>query len=285
VRARHRLVIEGNVDRAVLESGGDMEVHGSIMSSKLRAGGDNAALAGIFDSIEHVPSMLAEVATRARELRDAAGSRGQDMGYGLSVQLVIERIYKGLLAPLAEASAHLHAAGPQHEDLAEQFHEWHRQLSTAANIRLSASQFSDIIGRMGALVDSIRDLVHSRANLVVQYVQASEAEATGVITVRGKGIFNSRLTAWSGLVAEHHKAVVRGGSVMSHGPIHVAEVGSPGGSTMHVQLGRGGSLDAMLVYGGTVVTTPGGNHRFLADRSNVKVELVNNTLDVSSLAA
>jgi hypothetical protein len=55
---------------------------------------------------------------------------------------------------------------------------------------------------------------------------------------------------------------------------------------MQVQLGgRAAQLEAELVYSGTVVAGPGNSHRFIADRSSVKITFRESGMDVESLAA
>jgi hypothetical protein len=73
--------------------------------------------------------------------------------------------------------------------------------------------------------------------------------------------------------------------VSAHGPISINELGSPGGARMNVQLGKGASLDANVVYAGTVILGPGHSHRFLADRSGVRIRFPDGAMDVQSLAA
>lgn len=286
VVAGHDLLVEGNVDRAHLESSGSMEVWGTIMSSVLRAGGERAVAASIIDRVAEAPNQLSEAATRARELRDAAKARGTELSHALSIQLVIERMYRPMLSNLLSASEELRESGPEHAWLADAFASWHRTLSTAAVSNLSTDGFMTLLNELGRHVDTLRRAVEHSSDLSVRYMQASEAEATGKVTLAGKGIFNSSITAWEGLIADHPRAVVRGGSIISHGPVVACEIGSPGGATMRVQLGKGSSLDANLVYAGTLITGPGHAHRFIADRSNVKIRFDDhNGMNVDSLAA
>jgi hypothetical protein len=66
----------------------------------------------------------------------------------------------------------------------------------------------------------------------------------------------------------------------------VHEVGSPAGATTIVQLGANASLDSDRACAGTVVTGPGYTHRFVADRSHVKVDFDSGgSMNVESLAA
>lgn len=285
VVARHELVVEGSVDRAYLESGGHMEVRGSIMSSVLRAGGRRAVAAGIFDRVAPVPAALAEAATRARELRDAAEGRGQELSHGLSLQLIFERLYRSLIAGLLDAAAELRKAGAEHTAEADQFETWHRLLQTAAVNNLGADAFIRLLDELSRKVEDIRRAVKEQSDLVVNYMQSSEAEATGRVTLAGKGIFNSRIVAWGGMEARYGAAVVRGGSIVTHGPVQVSEIGSPGGTRMTVQLGRGARLESSRVYAGTVVVGPGHTHRFIADRSHVRIGFDDSGMRVESLAA
>jgi hypothetical protein len=284
--ARDEIVVEGNVDRAVIESGSSIRVDGSIMSSVLRAGGERAVAATIADRVLELPRQLGVVSGQARQFRDQAIGRGTEISHGLSLQLVLERIHKSVLPTIASVADDLAEAGPSHQSAAERVSRWHRQLATAANNSLRPEEFQSILLEVGALVDDIRKAIDRPADLFVNYMQTSEAEATGTVTLDGKGIFNSRIVAWGGLLATHIEAVVRGGSMVSQGDVRVREIGSPAGAKTSVQLGKNASLQADRVYAGTVVSGPGYAHRFVADRSSVNVVFDSGgSMNVESLAA
>ena len=284
--ARDEIIIDGNVERAHVESGGSMRVAGSIMSSVLRAGGERAVAATIADRVFDLPKALGLVAAQARQFRDQGESRGTDVSHGLSVQLVLERIHRGVLPSLWSIVEDVRDAGPAHAETAERAARWHRLLATAANISLTPDRFQEILAEVSALSEDVRRAIEQPADLVVTYMQASEAEATGAVTLVGKGIFNSRIVAWGGLVSQHYEAVFRGGSILSHGKVHVREVGSPAGASTVVQLGKGAALEADRAFAGTVVSGPGYTHRFVADRSCIKVDFdTGGTMNVESLAA
>ncbi|MCW2972289.1 MAG: hypothetical protein JWN72_562 [Thermoleophilia bacterium] len=286
VIARDSIVVAGTVERAHLESGGSIEVHGSIMSSTLRAGGERAVAATIADRVLELPHALGLASLQARQFRDVATRGGKEFSHGLSIQLVMERHHRQILVHLASIVEDLREAGPAHHGTADDAANWLRQLSTAANISLTPEEFGELLVGIGALADDVQRAIEQPADLQVSYMQASEAEATGVVTITGKGIFNSRVVAWGGLSATNVEAVVRGGSVVAHGPVRIREVGSPAGAKTVVQLGSGGELAAERAYAGAVVIGPGGAHRFVADRSNVKVDFDGGgMMNVESLAA
>jgi hypothetical protein len=277
---------KGTVERGHLESGGSIEVHGSIMSSTLRAGGERAVAATVADRVLDLPHALGLASLQARQFRDVANKGGKEFSHGLSIQLVMERHHRQILVNLASVIEDLREAGPAHYGTADDAASWLRQLSTAANISLSPEQFHEILVGIGAFAETIQCAISQPADLLVSYMQASEAEATGTVTIVGKGIFNSRVVAWGGLSANNVEAVVRGGSVISHGPVRVREVGSPAGAKTVVQLGSTGGLEAERAYAGAVIIGPGGAHRFVADRSNVKVDFDSGgMMNVASLAA
>lgn len=284
--ARDEILVEGNVDRARLESGGSIRVEGSIMSSVLRAGGERAVAATIADRVLELPRSLGLVAAQARQMRDSGASRGTEVSHGLSVQLVLERIHRNVLPNLATVVEDLREAGPGHAAAAERAARWHRLLATAANVSLTPEQFHEVLVEVNALASDVQHACENPADLIVSYVQASEAEATGKVTITGKGIFNSRIVAWGGMEAQQREAVFRGGSVLSHGQVHVREIGSPAGAKTVLQLARGAQLEADRAYAGTVVVGPGYTHRFVADRSCVRVGFDGDgAMNVESLAA
>ncbi|MBC7461065.1 MAG: DUF342 domain-containing protein [Thermoleophilia bacterium] len=286
VIARDSIIVGGTVERAHLESGGSIEVNGSIMSSTLRAGGERAVAATIADRVLDLPHALGLASLQARQFRDVATKGGKEFSHGLSIQLVMERHHRQILVHLASIVEDLREAGPAHLGTADDAAHWLRQLSTAANISLTPEQFGELLIGVGALADDVQRAIEQPADLVVSYMQASEAEATGLVTITGKGIFNSRVVAWGGLSATNAEAVVRGGSVIAHGPVRIREVGSPAGAKTVVQLGSGGGLEAERAYAGAVVIGPSGAHRFVADRSSVKVDFDGGgMMNVESLAA
>jgi hypothetical protein len=263
-----------------------MRIEGSIMSSVLRAGGERAVAATIADRVLELPRELGIVAAQARQFRDQGEARGTEISHGLSVQLVLERIHRTVLPSLASIVEDLREGGPTHASAADRAAKWHRTLATAANIALTPEQFQEVLVEVTALAADVQRATEQPADLAVAYMQASEAEASGTVTITGKGIFNSRVVAWGGLRAEQYDAVFRGGSIVSHGQVHVREVGSPAGAKTLVQLAKGAELEADRAYAGTVITGPGYTHRFVADRSCVKIGFDSSgSMNVESLAA
>jgi hypothetical protein len=285
VTAGHRLYIGGNVDRGHLESGDTMQVMGTVMSSVLRAGGERAVAAKVVDRIESIPSDLATANIQASELRLNAEERGSNVSYGLSVQLILERMYRYVFTALDEVAAELHAAGEKYDPVANDISRWKRSLATAAISSITPETFGEVIHGLGMLVADYRSLVEKKADLVVGYVQSSEIEATGMLTLTGKGAINSHIVAWEGLATTTSEGIVRGGSLTAHGPVRVSEIGSPGGSTMQVVLGKEALLEAGRAYAGTVISSKGGSHRFIADRAHVSVRFDDTVMNVESLAA
>lgn len=280
------IIIDGNVDRGRIDSGGDLEVKGSIMSSVLRAGAERAVAAAIADRILDLPQQLAVIREQAAQLRRQAAARGRAMGHGLAVQVVLERLHPRVLKAIGSIADELAGAGEAHARVASRARTWHRTLATSANQALTEHEYACLAGEVAEVVADVRRALDNPANLVVAYMQASEAEATGTVTVTGKGIFNSRIVAAGGLDAQRFEAVLRGGSVTSNGRVHVAEVGSPAGARTDVKLGRGATLEADRAYAGTVVSGPGYTHRFEADRTHVRIGFDSTgAMNVESLAA
>jgi hypothetical protein len=262
-----------------------MEIRGSIMSSVIHAGGQRAVAAGILDRMAPLPVLLADVAVQASELREVAERRGHAVSHGLSLQLILERLHKNLLHVLADVGDELAEAGPEHLTEAAKVRRWRTALATAAVNSLSADGFRTIVEEVSAMVAEMRLAVQERSNLVVASMQACEAEATGTVTLIGRGVFNSHVVAWGGLHAEKADAVMRGGSLIAHGPVNICELGSPSGAKITVQLGRHGSLAAELVHAGTQLSGPGHSHQFVADRTHVRVRVQDGSMDVHSFAA
>lgn len=286
VTAQNELHVVGSVDRAHLESGASLTVEGPIMSSVLRAGADRALAATIADRVLTLPRMLGIVAAQARQFRDASTDRGQELSHGLSIQLVLENMHRSVLQDIASVLHDLKAAGSAYQKLTHQVAGWLKRLSTAANMSLTQEEYQDILVEVGALASEVQRACDEPSNLHVSYMQASEAEATGVVTVSGKGIYNSRIVAAGGLESKQYEAVLRGGSILSHGRVFVHELGSPAGVTTLVQLGSGAELNADRAYAGTVITGPGYSHRFVADRRHIHVKFDGNgAMNVESLAA
>lgn len=285
VKSKHSIRIGGGVEKATLESGDSMSIAGALINSVVRAGGDRAVAASVFDGIEDTPTCLRRAQKRSLELRERAAERGQEISYGLSIQLLVEKYYRHVPGRLQEAAHKLQHAGSEYEDVAHQFLEWKRGIATAAINNLTPEQFEEICQSLEAMVDAMKHALERTANLRIAYAQASEIEVTGKMTITGKGLVNSKVVAWGGIVATDVRTMIRGGSIASHGPIEVRELGSPGGAALPIQLAAGATLSAFKVYSGTFITGPALHHRFIADRGHVTVKFTDAGPHVESLAA
>ncbi|MBC7643864.1 MAG: DUF342 domain-containing protein [Thermoleophilia bacterium] len=285
VRARHALRVGGSVDRAVLESGTELEVQGAVMSSKLRAGGARAIAATLLEIVSAVPVQLDQALMQAGELMIASATRGTQLPWGLAMQLVLERGFSDTIHALTSAAAECASAGESWSSAHQDFTDAARTLQTVAIEQRSHHDVAEMVGRLQRHVSEMSMLVANPADMTVSYMQSSEAESSGAITLAGPGAVDCRIVAWAGIRSVYPKAVIRGGTLVSHGPVDIGELGTPSGARMHVQLGREAQLDSTLVRAGTLVTCGRHTHRFLADRSSVIIRIDDAGMDVTSLAA
>lgn len=286
VRAGQTLTIFGSAEHAQLESEDKLTIHGSVISSRVRAGGDKAIAAGLIDILEQLPEHLEALGRQAQKHVFNSIDNAEPMSFALSVQLLLEGSFRHIPSQLDVAAHRLEDASDRHVDLVQQLRYWKRSLMTAAINTMTVAEFDDIHGQIELLVDTIVDAAQRHVDLIVGYVQSSDLEATGSIFLVGRGAVNSHLTAWGNIVSECRGCAIRGGSVTSHGAIDIDDLGSPRGSGLAIQLGVDSSLHARLVHAGTTVIGPAFSHRFNDDRADVTITSNSSgVFDVISLAA
>lgn len=104
---------------------------------------------------------------------DQAEERGSEISFGLSIQLVLERLHRDVWSKLQSVAHDLHVAGESQAEVAARVFGWYKALTTAANSQMTPEQFQEILVQVGMLAADIRR-ANSKRRLIINFIYASQ---------------------------------------------------------------------------------------------------------------
>lgn len=96
-------------------------------------------------------------------------------------------------------------------------------------------------------------LEENLANVTLYYCQNSEIYATNDIEIKGKGCYNTNMSANNSVFVSGYSSVYRGGQIYAKNSIKLSEVGSQAGIMTVLKTSREGVIEAKVAYQNTIL--------------------------------
>ena len=273
VVAGGRVVIHGEVDRALVEGGQGVEVSGNAFSSTLRSGGPAACFAAMRPKLERleqeVAALHAAVAEEAAEslttdrLRDLVLSEHPELP-----RLVVE-VAKECQGLPAGTDEELRREMAVIASLAKHLTEVLRVAGSVLDWDLGATA-----ARLVQLADTVRLLGEAPATVAVRYAQGCTIVSGSDVVVQGAA-FNCQITA-AGTVTV--RGTIRGGKVRGEKGIQAQEAGSKEAPQTVLETGTAGTIRLASCWPGVTLLVGPERYRFTAPGTNIHARLVERKL-------
>ena len=264
-----------NVSHAKIEAGGSIWIDGSVISSKIIAGGSSAyhqhieydlnCLLKIFEEVEESVSALKEE-TLFKNLSE------REIIFGL-----LETKYKNtteLIKELLEYQAMLadDLKTPELLSIVNELKIFLDSTNQSINLRLLGL----LKKKVGKVCRIYMNIANTKASIHVNYIQNSSVQATGDIIIKSKGAYNSTLKAGGEVLINGVPGVFRGGEIKARKAVVVRELGSIGGSRVEVQVDGDGKITAERVYDNVYINIGGRLFKLNKEMRNINARLDNN---------
>lgn len=258
VMATGRVEIMGDVTMARVTSGNDLIVHRNVLGSHLRAGGNQVAYLQLRQRLEDANLAMHKLLEGLGETAKQGGRAAlRNPGVVLhwlyeNRQPNLQHVFGELMLSLRELSTEIPEGIIDNVSKIAQSLEPSKMLAITEQSFIQ-NLFRDYFLQSGALKEVIGKLEQGTAVIIAGYVQQSQLEASGSITLTGKGSVSSELWAGAGVRVTGTPGVIRGGRVTAGGNVIARELGSPGEVVTIIEVPTDCQVKAPKIYPGVVL--------------------------------
>lgn len=257
----------GMVSYARIKADRDIDLLKSVISSQISAGGITVAYLKILSYLSNLNHQITQLLHGFSIVYDQHAT-----SHGKLIKSLLELKFHNIPRQVAE--------------LAQYFESVAELVDNEFDIVIQELQ-SCFIGRGPLEIDDIKVLeelsvemkvweeilkneISQPANISVNILQNSKLEASGVVVIKGKESYYSKIIAGKGL--RQNRGVFRGGEIIvDEGDIVIREIGGPTGISTSASINNDGTMKLGIVHPNVTVAI--GNQKFIFDKpvNNVKV--------------
>lgn len=266
IRAGGNVRVGGLVSHAQVSAAGHVQVGRTIIGSTVKTGGQAALVQEVHPTVVAVAAGVRELLGALDELRGQASEGARVSGGRLSEPEIVKRLLERRYWDLPRMARRLASVHTKFEELVPGGSALAQRavelLVGMGPLRPGSTQrLAQLAGDLQQAGASLAELSSKEANVVAYSVQNSRIEATGKVTIKGHGSFNSVISAARGFDAR--QGVIRGGQLtVLEGDVLAKELGTPTGVPTAVTVVRRGKVVAGLVHPHVTVTIAGQRHVF-----------------------
>lgn len=243
VNAGNSVLINRDVDSATISAGGEINIKGNILNSKVTTGQIDMEKKLYLDNLNKLSSEINNMIDCAEELAQRAN---MSMNFTEVAKVLIENKFRNI--PKMCTSMIEQGVSLEIED--------HEVLSFAKNRLIGANistiksvhelaEFNDMLKNE---IDFYEDDMIIQSDINISYCQDSMIKSTGKIAVTGKGTYVSDIIALNEVEFVRKDAVARGGKISSLKSVKLGTVGSPAGVRTVVEVPEKGVITAETAY-------------------------------------
>ena len=267
ITAGRDITVHGNVIQAQLYAGGNINLLKNVISSELNAGGTAIVFKKLMPHLNRVFLLIQNLLQAMQVLKKHHSFKLNDLqkGEGRLFQLLIDTKFKMLPQIIQEifdiiSSSKVPIAAEYMRDM-EHLHKLTGINPSGIN---NGQEVFNILRIMEGILQKMQEDIDftEPSNITLSYTQNSIINASGDITVTGRGAIISKLSAGGDININFVNAVVRGGQLSAHGKVNVRELGSNADVICIVEINEGSVLEAQLVHPAVTVKSNWGKYQF-----------------------
>lgn len=246
VNAGNSILINKDVDNATVAAGGEINIKGSIINSKVTTGQIDIEKKLYIDDLKSLSKEINNLLNCSEELIERSN---KTMNFTEVVKVLVENKFRSI----SKLSTSLLKKGASLEI------ENHKVLcfirdkikdANISNIKCEHDllEFDDMIKNE---IDFYEDDMIIQSDINISYSQNSMVKSTGKVFITGKGTYVSEIIALNEVEYVQKDAVARGGKISSLKSVHLGIIGSPAGVRTVVEVPEEGIITAEYAYANT----------------------------------
>jgi len=246
VNAGNSVFINKDVDNATISAGGEINIKGNIIKSKVTTGQIDLEKKLYLDNLKKLKNDISNLIGCSEELFERTNT---NMSFPEVVKVLIENKFRSvskLTFSIVSQSVNLEIE--EHEII-----KFLKSKFIGANISSirEQSQLLDFLDLIDNEIDFYEDDMIIQSDINISYCQDSLIKSTGKIQITGKGTYVSDIIALNEVEFIRKDAVARGGKISSMKFVVLGTVGSPAGVRTIVEVPENGVITAEVAYTNT----------------------------------
>lgn len=226
VCAKNNIDVVGGIYGCNVIALGDIKVNGNVIGSNVSAGGEDIDKELRLQSIRKLEEVVLEIYKNIEFVISNNLIRG-DINLGEVVKSLIDTKYKNLNKICMEVISNSIKNRDNNSIVVKFIHE--KLIGLAV---LNINELGDLDDGINLIREEISFLEEDSvkcANVEVNYCQESKVQASGNVTIKGKGVFSTEIRSLGKIEFVNKQAVCRGGTLTSKKEIKASIIGSPSG--------------------------------------------------------
>ncbi len=247
------LEVQADIGHSLVEVQEGLIVHGSIIRSQLRVGGDAAARMQLREPVLKLLKDLHNILRMVKDVRSQAPHARSTDDKTLILRVIktqFSRFEKELDA-LWQLNKSLKQLHPR-RNMALKVVLSH--LLNRAERPLNQKLLTDWIQNLEDFARELVALPDQANHAFFSYAQGTELTARGSIVVTGEGCYNSTLKSGKHIIFTGSPGYCREGTLEAEGHVIIPELGSPNGSRLKLMLSARSQIFANVVYPGVEIS-------------------------------
>ncbi|WP_294404690.1 DUF342 domain-containing protein [uncultured Clostridium sp.] len=248
VKAGNSIVIKKDLDNAEVIAGGEINVKGNIINSKIYTGQVDIEKKEYLDLLNTYKEEVTKLVEDVKKLNESSNCTKKISDL---TRILIENRFKNI--PKLSLNIISKAIKLQDEDDNELI-DFLRSKVMGLNISniKTLRDLDHLVDLINEEIDYYDDDMIIQSDIYVSYLQDSLVKSTGNIFVTGKGEYVTNLIALKNIEFLQSNAVARGGLISARGNIKLGTVGSSAGVSTRIEVTNDGIITAGTAYANTV---------------------------------
>ncbi|MBV4428349.1 DUF342 domain-containing protein [Clostridium tyrobutyricum] len=273
------LTIDRDVERAKISARGNILVRGSIVGSKICAGGEDVKNLKYQKHLVKFSEELTNLINSANEIK-MYNLLGQKKTDGEIIKILLENKFKNIIMLCINIISEINSSsGENKEDILIKLIK--SKLMGIAPISIEKySELEEIVQCSNSKIEELKNELRLPVRLILSYCQDSYIESSGDVIVSSKGEYISNIIANRSIEFTQQGSVARGGTLKAKNEIKCRTVGSEAGVTTRLEVEDSGDIWADIAYHNTIFKI--GRKEILLESSskNVHAYLKNGNIEL-----
>jgi hypothetical protein len=286
VEAKEWVEVYTSVNMATVKAGGNITISKNAVASKLQAGGESATSQALIKYLTQLPPLLEQMEDKSKAAREAMEKKGMGdkVSDGYLIKIMLENMFPQLTKTIKELADYIVQNNIDTDpEVAKVILLLRNSFQGLGPTQLEFKRVRQIKQLILQTIGKLQQIALAMANVKIGYIQNSMVEASGDITITGKGGYNSELTAGGAVRFTGNPGVFRGGNIMAGGNVELGELGSPAGALTTVTVPKNARIKAKKVYHNVIVKVGGFSERIQQEITNYEVWVSERGLESTKL--
>lgn len=248
VKAGNSIIIKKDLDNAEVIAGGEINVKGNVINSKIHTGQVDVEKKEYLDILNTYKEEVVKLVEGVKKLNESSNCTKKISDL---TRILIENRFKNI--PKLSLNI-ISRCIKLHDEDDNELIDFLRSKVMGLNISniKTIKELEHLVELINEEIDFYDDDMIIQSDIYVSYLQDSLVKSTGNIFVTGKGEYVTNLIALKNIEFLQGNAVARGGLISARGNVKLGTVGSTAGVSTRIEVPVDGIITAETAYTNTV---------------------------------